>query len=468
MAGGYLAPGGTWVPQTASKKPGYSMLGDSLLGPTSGVINKGATGLGASLLSQAAEVTKKTPFKNILTGPGISQGGVVLGSGVRKTPLISAEDLVQSAILDRAQGLEAQARQRKQENQAQAQYEQGVQKVVGGARERAGELGSAVMGRMQPYQEANAANLDEIRQTARYLPVQAQQLSEQNTQAAEALKQATRDEYQDSTAASMQEARIGVMSNLDNQRQQLIAAASQQGLNASDPTVQAQIKQLEAGASIELGRMAAQTFTHYNDSVASMNQYYDSMITNVRQQGATGEMGASVNKLSGLVQAQRLEQDVNAFYESSIQATERLQTQIQMQADQWELQGYGDVANMMRDKTIAYSPIAPIVAMAFTLGEGEATTSGASLLPGVNQQGVLGSDFRNGIMGGGGGGDVSGALTSAPAAKPKQAAKAAKQGGGDDFASSFNVMNSQQGSSGGQQDFPFNTVDRPNYLGRLA
>jgi hypothetical protein len=351
-------------------------------GQGQGVTNSAQDPMIQGLLQNAVNGPNQTPWSSQVTD---QYGNVITSSsGVKLSPSISQENVIQAALADRSANIGMVQQQN-------ANEQQGIQ-GVGGA---LGAVTSGIQGRADalPGQMNDMLNQSLVPGQAQAAPIQqAAQANLGRTQAGVAGASAdllareamTLGNFKNLTAASIQQSREGITSQTAQAKQQIMAQAQQMGLPVNDPRIQAQLHQADQQAVQQLGSVAVQASLKYNDAVTQLQQSYDAMSQQNQQFGinAVGQAGqAQIGAETSAAQIAARAGEVLTNYRSASLAA---QQQLYSVADQYAMAGASQIAEMLRDQTLADSPIAPIIAMAYSMQNSSSMMSPSAVVSGIN------------------------------------------------------------------------------------
>jgi hypothetical protein len=299
---------------------------------------------------------------------------------------------------------------RKQAGKMQAQIKESGEEALG----RAEDLTDEYIQRQQALQDTKQRSADDLFEKA---------LS---------LKSDAKTEYETQVPAMLEEARLVAADNMNEQLDELYRSAGAQGLSMDDPQVQAQAQEIKAGYASQMSDMFRRTQMSVNEDMMQLNTTYDSMA--MQAAGLQAQLQAQMDTQGGGGLANLMSQRMNligqvmggemtgaeraAFLVSQgdqfaaqaeqagdmeshrtiVRATEQahlIEKQAQdamhqwnqasiktaealsQQADALEVQGADHLSQWLRDETIAYSPIAPLIAVATSIQQGQQGTTGA-------------------------------------------------------------------------------------------
>jgi hypothetical protein len=320
-------------------------------------------------LNLAGQGVERTPITMDLGKAGFGSG--IAQIGTRYSNPLGAENIVQGMIQDREMAMGAAEDQRRRDQLAKAQIEGGARRAAGSMRQDANALPGRVQSITQPIFDRTTADVNEIQQRSRELDSSAAQRRSESLSQAEQLSSRAMGEFRDDTAAAIQTQRLGLNKQVSQQRADILSQANAQGLSADDPVVQQQLAQVNASASQQSGQMAMEAFQRYNQQSAALRNNYDQMQTANRQAADASAARGGEQAVSGLIEAQKLRQYADAGILNSRMQAESMRMQTLATADQLEYQGDVMGANVLRAMDATYSPIAPLIASAYSMYEGE-------------------------------------------------------------------------------------------------
>jgi len=303
---------------------------------------------------------------NANTGPGKvmdAHGGFHFGN------VQTGQDLVKSMITDRQAEITATEQDEARQREALSLQNEGLQKATSGLRQTAQSSLDRSNASLDRYESQGAANVEEIQQRSRELANTANARRGEDIAAFESNKYDVMQGFQDDTATAIQSQRISNKANMETEIDNIIQQAAANGLDPSDPQVQAQVQQVRNTARATAGQIAGQASTQYNTAKAQLGSTMASLGASVRQATSASAGRGEEQAVAGLVSAEQLQQKTREALISSRQTAEMSALQVFAAADQLEFSGAGQVADFMRNMTSSYSPIAPIIATSMVEAE---------------------------------------------------------------------------------------------------
>ena len=348
------------------------------------------------LLAQALAGPTVTPTFGTITG--LAGGDKTFQTGQTVTPQITQYDVLAQMVADQRNQELAAAEQRGREEQGLGLVAQSLTGATGGIRGAAGQLPYRTQAILGQERAGAAGQLGEIRETSRAMPGQAAERTGAAAEDVEGRRQEALETYQDATAADLQSQRIAEEANLKAREDRIRAEAQQRGVDPSDPSVEAAVRQERARSADRMGQIAMDGAKAYNDTMSQIRQSYDTLAIGVSEAGAGREQRAEEMGLQGLVTAYQQEDAMRQLAVQERTAAEQQRAQMLTLAAQMELQGNEWMAGWLREETTYTSPMAPLLAMALTFQQGEAQRGTVASAPsfGPAREALLSGQLQGG------------------------------------------------------------------------
>jgi hypothetical protein len=174
--------------------------------------------------------------------------------------------------------------------------------------------------------------------------------------------------FKDTSAQQVEQQRRALDTQARQRKEQVLSQAYASGMDANDPAVQGQLQEIDNWKFQQLGSMANDAAISYNKTRAQLLNTYDQMELTQRQFGASTAMQGRQGEIAGLAQAGQLEKAWADVMNASFQAGVQAYTQLSSLGAQMEMQGYGLMADWIREAPVAFSPVAGIVADLYAMG----------------------------------------------------------------------------------------------------
>ncbi len=316
------------------------------------------------LLKQAQKGVDRSPIMMRMNGRDVKIGEK------RKTS-VQPKDITSAMIQDRDAAMKAAEDQRRRDQRARRDVIGAHQQAAQGARQAGERFATNMEQAVQPFGQQTEADIGEIQRRSRYLTKQSEGYRAEAMADVDQRKTEALQSYDSDVAASIQNTRMATQANLQSQRQQILDQAAASGMSPNDPAVQQQLQQANMAASQQLGQQAIQASLQYNQNVASLRNNYDQMSVARRQAADAGAQRGAEQTVSGLIDAQKLRQQSDRFLMDYKRVAEAGRLNTQLTADQLELSGNVQGAQMLRDMVASFSPIAPILAAAMSLQQSQ-------------------------------------------------------------------------------------------------
>ena len=295
----------------------------------------------------------------------------------------SMSDYVNQALADRQQAMAAAQITADRQAQGLTGMETAVGNATSGTRTRAKESKERMDPMVMDAMNQGIADVQKTRAFVEGLVPKAEARRAEALQATEALRQeslsavaankaAGLGEFDDKTANTIQLQRQSIMSSRNTQREEIMAAARQNGLDVNSPEVQDQLRQLDMDTSGTIGNMASQIAVTHNQTRAQLRQSYDQLDANLRS--TEDQLAASVrteeDKYVGLTEssvsqqmlaADSLTANIRNAALGELASLEQSYAQSMLAADQMELQGASAIADYLRNMDTFLFPLADLV-----------------------------------------------------------------------------------------------------------
>lgn len=281
----------------------------------------------------------------------------------------TGQDLVKSMIADRKAEISAVEEDEARQREAQAKIGQGTDLATQGLRKTAQESLGRSDAQLSQFKAESGANVAEIQQRSRELADTARARRAEDIAATEAQQYSIMQGFKDETASAIQSQRIANKANMETEIDNIMQQAAAQGLDSSDPAVQAQVQKVRASAIQSAGEIASQASMQYNTAKAQLGSAMASLDASVRQATSAAAGRGEEQAVAGLVSAGQLQQQTDDALIAARSKAESDALQVFAMADQLEFSGRLEEANFMRNMTSSYSPLAPIVAASMVEGE---------------------------------------------------------------------------------------------------
>jgi hypothetical protein len=174
----------------------------------------------------------------------------------------------------------------------------------------------------------------------------------------------------ESQAPEQAEQAIRTMSkNAAEKKSNIINQYAQMGLGQDHPAVQAALQRVDDQTMASTSDVWQRAAIAHNSLQTQVRSNYDNYIQAAEGGRASARLSGVSQTQQGILQAQEANRAFAALEANVRQSVSNMQTQLAAQAAQLELQGSQVLADMIRDQTIAWSPIAPLIAAQVSLND---------------------------------------------------------------------------------------------------
>jgi len=263
------------------------------------------------------------------------QGGMTQRQGPDTLSRLATEqDVLTGTLIDRQSTIDAQQRQMANEQARLGNVRETLGRGVQDIRQVANELPDRAMAGSEEGLQRNQNELQEVQQVARQQEVEAQQRRQEALTEAKDRVGMTEDEFNDYSANAIQSSRKVTLSNVQDQQQQILAAAGQAGLDASDPQVQQQLRDVQTKGIQQLGSLANDAVAGYNTAMAQLRSSGSQLLASVRQGADSAVQQAGQASVGTLLNAAAAGEARDRAVRAERQANEHARAQLLVGADQ--------------------------------------------------------------------------------------------------------------------------------------
>jgi DNA repair exonuclease SbcCD ATPase subunit len=314
------------------------------------------------------------------------------------------EDFLPEALaLDRQAQMSALLEQRAQEEEAIGEMRGGLERGTSRLREAAQERPRQSRADIDPYRQQHQELQDQRLAELDAMQGQIDQITAEYTQNVTNLRDEALSALENRAPEQAEQAIRTMTKNAAEKKQNIVNQYAQMGLGQDHPAVQAALQQVDEQTMASSADVWQRAAIAHNQMETQVRSNYDNYIQAAEGGRAQARLSGVRAKEQGLYQAQEANRAFAALESSLHQQARQMATQLEAQAAQLEVMGSQALADALRDRTIAWSPIAPLVAANFALQEGDTAT-------GFTTPNVQGYNLNTMFQGGGptGTGNLSG------------------------------------------------------------
>jgi hypothetical protein len=329
----------------------------------------GPTGFDRQMQARRKENVYNMGLSQNPRDPGYVQG--LIGQMNRDPYPNQREYIAQGLAVDRRQALDAQHQQRQQEEAAMNELRGGLDQAQGklsDAQKSLTEGPESAVANLEPYRQENQRLMAKREQEIDQLETRAEEAFDTYIQEATNLKQEALAALEDNTPARAEQSIRAMTQNAESRKQDIVNQYAQMGMGQDHPAVQAALERVDSQTMQQTSDVWQRAAIAFDDASMQVRANYDSYLNAAeagKAQARTAMAGAAEQGLGSLVDQNRAFAQLEA---SLRQQAETAAVQLQAQAAQLDLQGSVALAEMMRDQTIAWSPISPILTAGTVFG----------------------------------------------------------------------------------------------------
>jgi len=285
---------------------------------------------------------------------------------------VNHSDVLLAMASDRQQEMDAANEQKKFQQSGLAALQSSGQESVANLRTAAGEALAGAQDRITASQEAGLADVDRAQAHAEGMVGRANEAEGAALEGAEGRRDRAVDEFQDLATQKGMLAAQNVRRQYDQAEEQL---AEKFGGNLNDPAYKAELQRMNLGRANALGDVSAKIGISVAENLSKITMGYDQM-TN-QMSGIFGQLRGQADISSGNLQAQIA--DIGRMYraqgEQEMQAAEGRRAQLTLAAESMNRLVGETVSQFWMGMNSYVSPIAGIVAAAYTEQESQRAIS---------------------------------------------------------------------------------------------
>jgi hypothetical protein len=277
--------------------------------------------------------------------------------------------LPQALALDRAASLEALGKQRTLDEQALDELRGGVTRGREALGEASQSVESKAQGDLEPYRQQQAQLQEQRLGMLDQMQGQIDQITQEYVQATTNLRDEALNALESQAPEQAEQAIRTLSKNATEKKSNIVNQYAQMGLGQDHPAVQAALQRVDDQTMASTSDVWQRAAIAHNSLQTQVRSNYDNYIQAAEGGRASARLSGVSQTQQGILQAQEANRAFAALEANVRQSVSNMQTQLAAQAAQLEIQGSQAMADMIRDQTIAWSPIAPLIAAQISLND---------------------------------------------------------------------------------------------------